>query len=232
MNKKFAVIGLGQFGRAVARKLSIEGAEVLAIDRDMDQVEMIKDDVAYAVALDSTDIKSLRSQNISDMDAVLVAIGENVEGLLLTTVLLQELGVRRIIARAISGQQRKILEKLQVKEIIAPEEQVGIMVAEQLITPEMQSFMGLPDDYEIVQVKVPVRVQGKTIDEVDFEDNYGLRLIAIRRSYEIPSVDKYSMNEEEHLLPKPQLTTMLHSSDTLVLFGQTTDIETFLKVNK
>ncbi|MEH0157771.1 TrkA family potassium uptake protein [Limibacter armeniacum] len=233
MNKRFAVIGLGQFGLAVARNLALHGAEVLAIDRDMDQVEMVKDDVAYAVALDSTDIKALKSQNIAEMDAVLVAIGENVEGLLLTTVLLQELGVNRIVARAVSDQQKKILEKLQVKEIISPEKQVGVMVAEQMITPERQSSMGLPDGYEIVQVKVPPKVHGRTVDEIDFEESYELRLICIRRSYEMPSSDLRGIIEkEDHLLSRPQLSTVLNSSDTLILFGKTDDIETFLKVNK
>jgi len=128
MQDRFAVIGMGQFGFRVAKQLTSKGAEVLAIDKDFDLVEMIKDEVTYAVSLDSTDIKALGSQNLQDMDAVLVAIGENIEGLLLTTVLLLELNVKRIVARAMSDQQRIILEKLGVKEILSPEDEVGLMV--------------------------------------------------------------------------------------------------------
>ena len=86
MAGRFAIIGLGQFGFAVAKKLTDKGAEVLAIDRDIERIDLIKDDVAYAVAMDSTDIKALVAQNVAEMDAVLIAIGENIEGLLLTTV--------------------------------------------------------------------------------------------------------------------------------------------------
>ncbi|GAA4844883.1 TrkA family potassium uptake protein [Algivirga pacifica] len=233
MNKKIAVIGLGHFGRAVARKLSAQGVEVLAIDRDLELVDVIKDDVAYAVALDSTDIKALKAQNVVEMDAILVAIGKNVEGLLLTTVLLQELGVKRIVARAVSTQQKKILEKLQVEEIIDPETHVGGLVAEQLITPERRSFMALPDGYEIVQIKTPTRVVGSTVDEIDFQDNYDLRLIGLLRGYEVPALDgTLRIEKEEHLVANPQLNLVLAPTDILILYGKTLDIETFIKVNK
>jgi len=116
MINKYAVIGLGQFGTAIAQKLSERGAEVLAIDNDESHIDRIKDDVAYAVTLDSTDKKALITQGIRDMDAVVVAIGENFEALMLTVVYLGELGVERIIARANSPQQRMILEKMGVQE--------------------------------------------------------------------------------------------------------------------
>src|SRR5688572_24188075 len=105
MRHKFAVIGLGIFGNSIARTLSERGAEVLAIDNEEDHVEDIKDDVAYAVALDATDIRALESQSIQDMDAVIVAIGEDFEALLITTANLQELNVKRIITRASNKQQ-------------------------------------------------------------------------------------------------------------------------------
>jgi trk system potassium uptake protein len=125
MINKFAVIGLGRFGNSIARTLASRGAEVLAIDLDEDKVENLKDEVAYAVTLDSSDIKALKSQNIKEMDAVVIAIGENFEGSLLTTVLLLELGIKRLIVRAANKEQRMILEKLGVKEILSPEDEVG-----------------------------------------------------------------------------------------------------------
>ena len=95
MQEKFAVIGLGLLGTGIARTLAEKGAEVLAIDNDPDKVEDIKEEVAHAVCLDSTDIKALKAQNITDMDAVVIAIGHNFEGLLLTAVLLNELNIKR-----------------------------------------------------------------------------------------------------------------------------------------
>ena len=135
MNQKFAVIGLGQFGSSIARKLSLKGSEVIAIDSDEEKVESIKNDVAYSVTMDSTDKRSLEAQNIQDMDAVIVSIGANFQAMLLTTFLLQELGVNRIIARAQGVTQRRILEKMGITEILQPEEEVGKNVAEQLFNP-------------------------------------------------------------------------------------------------
>lgn len=229
MAGKFAIIGLGQFGFAVAKKLAEKGAEVLAIDKDMDRVELIKDDVAYAVALDATDIKALHSQNISDMDAVLVAIGENIEGLLLTTVLLLELNVNRLIARAMSPEQRLILEKLGVQEILAPEDEVGHMVAEMLLNPTVKAFLKLPDDYEIVEIKVPRRISKKTVGEIAFEDNYDLKLISVKRFYEELLEGKQVM--VQHLVKNFNTDTIIQNSDMIIILGQHSDISRFIEIN-
>ena len=145
-DQRFAVIGLGQFGSAIATNLSLRGAEVLAIDNSLEKVENIKDEVSYAVALDATDKKALLSQNIQDMDAVVVAIGENFQGLLLCTFLLMELKVKRIITRAMGSDQRRILEKMGVTEILSPEDEVGGNVAEMLINPDVVMCIKLQDD--------------------------------------------------------------------------------------
>lgn len=226
---KFAIIGLGQFGYAVAKQLGAKGSEVLAIDKDMDRVEFIKDDVAYAVALDATDIKALHSQNISEMDAVLVAIGENIEGLLITTVLLLEMGVKRLIARAMNNQQRLILEKLGVKEILSPEDEVGQMVAEILVNPTVKAFLKLPDDYEIVEIKVPRRISQKTLGEIRFQDSYELKLISIKRLYEEFIDGKQVM--VQHLVRNFNDETIIQNSDMLILLGQHSDIARFIEIN-
>lgn len=230
MTDKFAIIGLGQFGFAVAKKLASKGAEVLAIDKDVERVELIKDDVAYAVALDSTDFKALSSQNVAEMDAILVAIGENIEGLLITTVQLLEMKAKRIIARAMSESQRMILEKIGVKEILSPEDEVGEMVAELLINPNMKSFMTLPDEHEIAEIQAPKRIARKTIDEVDFEDSYGLQLISIKRMYE-----EYTNNRKNfvyHLIKKPKHDTYIELTDMLIILGKSADIAKFIEINR
>ncbi len=230
MTDKFAIIGLGQFGFAVAKKLASKGAEVLAIDKDIERVELIKDDVAYAVALDSTDFKALSSQNIAEMDAILVAIGENIEGLLITTVQLIEMKAKRVIARAMSESQRMILEKIGVKEILSPEDEVGEMVAELLINPNMKSFMTLPDDHEIAEIQAPKRIARKTIDEVDFEDSYGLQLIAIKRMYE--EYQGQRKNFVYHLIRKPKHDLYLELTDMLIILGKSADIAKFIEINR
>lgn len=226
---KYAVIGLGQFGMAIAKKLSERGAEVLAIDNNEGHIEAIKEDVAYAVALDSTDKRALCSQGIDDVDAVVVAMGENFEAVLLTVVYLQEINVSRIIARASGAQQRMILEKMGVEEILSPEDEVGTVVAERLMNPNILSFLQLPDDYEIVELKAPSKVLGRTLDEVGLRDKYKLTVITIKREFQVKG--KNGVEKEQHVLGVPSSETRIEESDTLMVFGMVQDIEKFIALN-
>ncbi len=230
MDNKFAVIGLGLFGLSIARTLSQRGAEVLAIDNDPVSVEAIKDEVAYAVAMDATDIKALQSQNIQEMDAVVVAIGENFEGLLLCTVLLQDLEVKRIITRGSTPTQRTILSKMGVKEILAPEDEVGFAVAQRLLNPDIFTFLDLPDDHKIAEVLAPSGIVNKTISEVRLREKYHLNLITIKRQYE--ETGKTDGVLTEHIIGVPKAGTVIFKEDTLILMGKRTDIRRFLELNR
>lgn len=230
MNNKFAVIGLGQFGNSIARTLAKRGAEVLAIDINLDHVEALKDEVAYAVALDATDMKALNAQNIADVDAVVVAIGENFEGLLLTTVLLMELKVKRIIARAANPQQRMILKKMGIEEILSPEDTVGISVAEMLLHPNMKSFLSLGDNYEIVEINTPRRIVNQTIKEAKLRENYNLNLITIKREFE-EKVDG-EMVKKQRVIGVTTGNTVLKETDVIILLGKSESVEKFIEVNK
>lgn len=227
--QKFAVIGLGIFGTSIARTLAARGAEVLAIDQDHDKVELIKDDVAHSVTMDSTDQKSLMAQNVHEMDAVVVAIGENFEGLLMTTVLLIELKVKRVIARAANSQQHAILQKVGVDEILSPEGEVGKTVAEMLLQPTMKSFLSLPDDYEIVEIKVPKKVVNKTLSHIGLRENYELNLITIKRTFEEKVNGKFQ--EVQHIVGVPHGDTLLYDTDILLILGKHQNITRFVEIN-
>lgn len=224
-NQRFAVIGLGQFGMAIAKNLALRGAEVLAIDNSLEKVEAIKDEVSHAVALDATDKKALLSQNIQDMDAVVVAIGENFQGLLLCTFLLLELNVKRIITRAMGCDQRRILEKMGVTEILSPEDEVGGNVAEMLINPDVVMCIQLPDDYEIVEVKAPKEVCGRSLKDIGLREKYSLNLVTILRKNK-------ETDKDYHIIGVPNSTTIVENSDIIALFGLTKNIERFLEINK
>lgn len=229
MNERFAVIGLGLLGTGIARTLALRGAEVLAIDTNSDKVEALKDEVAHAVALDATDEKALRSQNIQDMDAVVVSIGHNFEGMILTTVLLKEMGVKRIIARVSNNHQKMILEKLGIDDIFAPDEEVGKTVAEMLIHPDVKSFLPLTDDYEIIEIKTPKRVSNKTVREANLREKYNLNLITIKRQF------KENRNGEsvmvEHIIGVPKSDTVLLDTDIIILLGKSYDVDKFIDIN-
>jgi trk system potassium uptake protein TrkA len=224
-DQRFAVIGLGQFGTAIAKKLALRGAEVLAIDDTLEKVESIKDEVSHAVALDATDKRALLSQNIQDMDAVVVAIGENFQGLLLCTFLLMELNVKRIITRAMGSDQRRILEKMGVTEILSPEDEVGGNVAEMLINPDVVMCVQLPDDYEIVEVKAPKEVCGRSLKDIGLREKYSLNLVTILRKHN-------ETDKDYHIIGVPNSSTVVEKSDIIALFGLTKNIERFLDINK
>ena len=227
---KFAVIGMGQFGEAIARKLARKGAEVVAVDNNEERIQSIRDDVSLAVVLYATDIKALKAQNIQDMDAVVVAIGENFEALLLCTVLVMELKVKRIIARANGVHQRMILEKIGIQEILSPEMDVALAVAERLLNPSILSSLILPDNYEIVEIKTPRTIANRTLADINLRSKYNLNLITIKREFEMTKGGKTVV--EQHILGVPDAKTMLHNSDTILVFGRAKDIEKFTEINK
>jgi trk system potassium uptake protein len=226
----FAVIGVGRYGAEIAQKLAKKGAQVYAFDSDEEKIDNIKDDVAFAVTLDCTDKKALQSQKIEEVDAAIVAIGENFEAVILTTVHLQEIGIKRIIARASGPQQRLILEKIGVSEILSPEDEVAKSVVEKLINPNILSSLQLPDDYEIVEVIAPKGVIGQTIKELALRGNYRLTLIAIKREFEKESGSEKSC--EQHIIGVPSYDTQILEKDTLLLFGTAKDVQRFLEINE
>jgi len=227
---KFAVIGLGQFGVAIAKALAEKGAEVMAIDNDPNKVDYVKDDVAHAVALDATDIKALRAQNIMEVDAAVVAIGEDFEALLLTTVQLMELEVNRLVARAANEQQRMILEKIGVEEILSPEENVGKSLAASLLNPSIKSFLPLTDGYEIVEINSPRRLGGRNIKDIDLRRRYNINLITIKRYFKEKNENGETV-VKEHIIGVPKAETIIKDNDVLILLGKSKDIDRFIQVN-
>jgi len=227
---KFAVIGLGTFGSSIARALAERGAEVLAIDNDESHIENIKEDVAFCVVMDSTDRRALSVQNIQDFDAVIVAIGENFEALLLTAVKCMELGVKKVIARANNAQQRLILEKMGVHEILSPELEVGRIVAERLLNPSLVSFIELPDGYEIAELKTPPNIANRTLADINLRNKYKLNLITLKRMFE-KTVNGKEVSET-HILGVPASETVILPTDTIIVFGTIKDIERFIEINQ
>lgn len=220
--KKIAVIGLGQFGRAIATALTKCGAEVMAIDTREEVVDSLSDQVAFAVALDATDKKSLLSVNITDMDAVVVAIGQDMEQLLLCTVLLLELKCKRVIARATGKRARIILEKIGVHEVLSPEVEVGQLVAERLTNPNLISYLQLPDNYRIAEIKTPRQVIGRTIGAINLREKYKLSLITV----------KSIKTDESHIEGVVDYEFRIEACHTLVLFGLNKDLDRFVAINE
>ena len=224
MNKKFAVIGLGDFGWSVAVSLAERGAEVIAIDQNMDVIDDIKDKVTYAVRMDSTEIKPLKSLGIDKVDAAIVSIGTNFENTILTSVLLLQMDVKKVIARVSSKIQETILTKLGVHQVINPELKIADRVALNLINEEVLDFMALDKDYNIVHVKAPKRLIGKSLQEIDLRIKYNVNLITIKRFYKIQDEETKKTITKERIYGVPTASTVIEEDDVLILLGRDKDI--------
>lgn len=227
---KFAVIGVGRYGSTIARGLAEKGAQVFAYDISEKKIEKIKDEVAFAVTMDSTEMRALKTQNFLELDAAVVAIGENFEATVLTCVHLIDIGVKRVIARASGDHQRLILEKIGVVEIVTPENEVAFVVREKLLNPNIVSFLQLPDDHEIAEIRAPKGCVGRTIDHVGFRNKYEMTLITIKREYDITKNGEDTM--EQHIIGVPKSDMVIKEKDTLVVFGAAKSVERFIEINE
>lgn len=228
--QKFAVIGIGQFGQSIARALTQNGVEVIAIDADEDIIESISDEVAMAVCLDATDKKALLGQDIQNCETVVIAIGSDFEQELLCIVTLMEIGIKRIIARARGDAQKRILEKVGIREIFSPEDEIGIVVAERLLNPNLVTYLQLPDGYRIAELIAPKNTIGRSLGDINLRDRYKLSLITIKKQFTVAG--EQSENIEQHISGVPDSKTILEHSDNLVIFGKSRDIDRFMEINE
>lgn len=227
--EKFAVIGAGHFGQAISLALSEKGHEVLVIDNDINVIQEISEDVAYAVCVDATNKRALLNENILNFDAVIVSIGNDFVGRLLCTANLLDVGVKRIICRVMGKSQRTILEKMGITEFLSPEDEVGTLLAERLTNPNMISYLQLPDGYKIAEVITPNRLIGLSVGDINFRDNHRLSLITIRRNFEENVAGK--TDTKQHILGVPDNKTIIQEGDVFVIFGKEHDIDNFIKIN-
>lgn len=181
MNRRVAVIGLGIFGHEVAVSLARRGMSVLAIDRDESLVEAVKEDVEQALILDTTVEEGLREAGLADIPVVVVAIGnQNLEGSILTVALCKQLGVPRIVARAVSRLHEQILRQVGATEIINPEREMGQRAARQIAAPGFRELFNMSEGITVAEVPVPKEFIGKTVRELDIRRQYSVNVIAVR----------------------------------------------------
>ncbi|MBY0014096.1 potassium channel family protein [Paenibacillus typhae] len=179
--KQYAIIGMGRFGSSVAKALSGMGYDVLAIDTDEQRTQEISGIVTHAVSADSTDEEALRALGIRNFDVVVVAIGEDIQASILTTLILKDLGVPAILVKARNELHGKVLSKIGADKIIYPERDMGLRVAHHLASPNILDYIELSPDYSILDMKVPRQMLGKNLLELDIRAKYGCNVMAIRR---------------------------------------------------
>ncbi len=210
--RRVAVFGLGRFGSGVAVTLAREGVEVLAVDRNRNLVEQVKDEVAVAVAFDATELQNLKRFDVDQMDAVVVGIGDNFEANVTVTLLCRELGVKKIICKALNAQQKRVLELVGADQVVQPEEQMGHWLAENLVhDSSVVNFVELPDGFSLMRIHTPPAWCGKTLGELRLLTKERLNLVQVVR----PRVDE----EEPEKVVLPAGDFRLQEGDRLDVIG-------------
>ena len=226
--KQYAVIGLGRFGSSVAKTLASKGQQVLAIDEKEDVVQDLAEYVTNAVCIDSTDEKALKNIGVQSVDVAIVAIGKSLEASILVTLALKELGVGKIIAKAVSETHGKVLEKLGVSEVVFPERDMGEKLANKLISPEVVEEINLSPEYSLFEITAPQEFVGKFLKDLEIRARHSINIIAIKRKVK-PVGKKAGAKAPEILNILPKGDDMLMEHDTLLILGTYEAIEKMKK---
>jgi len=210
--KRFAVIGLGNFGFHTAKALFEDGNEVVAIDMDKGRVQAIDPYSTEAVVLDATDKEVMKSLGLENMDGVIVSTGTKISTSILICLYLQEIGVKKILAKALDEDHGKIMKRVGATEIIHPERDMALRVSRGLSRPNILDFIPLSDEFDLVQVDPPREFIGKSLKELNLRAKYNVHIIAIKEL--IP----------ENFLLVPPASFVIKDSDILIMLGKTEDI--------
>jgi len=210
--KRFAVIGLGNFGFHAAKALYEDGNEVIAIDLNKGRVQAIDPHCSEAIVLDATDKEALKTLGLENMDGVIVSTGTKISSSILICLYLQEMGVKKILVKALDEDHEKILKRVGATEIIHPERDMALRISKGLCQPNMLDFIPLSDEFDLVQIGPPRGFIGKSLKELNLRAKYNVHIIAIHEI--IP----------ENFRLVPPANFVIKDSDILIMLGKSEDI--------
>jgi trk system potassium uptake protein TrkA len=212
MAKQYAVIGLGRFGISVARTLYKLGQEVLAIDTSEDRLRYLADEVTHTLLADSTDANVLKNIGIKNFDVVVVAIGENVQANIMTVLLLKELGVPYVVAKALNKMQGRVLEKVGADRVVYPERDMGKRVAHNLVSSNLIDYIELTQEFRISEILAKKEMFGKSLKSINFRSKYNVNVVLIKRA-------------SGEVLFSPGADDIIEVGDVLVLAGDRNSLD-------
>jgi trk system potassium uptake protein len=215
MKKEFVVIGLGRFGGSIVRSLTEQGMEVMAIDQDEDKVNEFSSIASHAVMADSTDESVLKSLGIKNFDHVIVAIGDDIQSSILTTLMLKEIGVEKITVKAQNDYHEKVLRKIGANQVVHPERDMGRRIAHNIVSNNVLDYLELSDEHSIVEIVANDHLAGNTLSSLDIRARYGINIVAVKRDRDI--------------IVSPQADEEIRVGDILIVIGADSDINRFEK---
>lgn len=213
MKRNFAVIGLGRFGGSICRTLIESGQEVLAIDSNEDRVNEYMNIATHAVVANAQDEMTLRSLGIRNFDHVIISIGEDIQASILVTLMVKEMGVPNVLAKATNEYHARVLEKIGADRVVHPERDMGIRIAHHLVSNNILDYIELSDQFSLAEIKVSnPKFFNKTLGYLNFRQRYGLTVSAIRRS-------------TGEVILSPDAEEMVLENDSLLVLGETEDVD-------
>jgi trk system potassium uptake protein TrkA len=219
--RRFAVIGLGRFGQKLAIALSMSGAEVIAIDKDREVIDLIRDQVSHAVRLDSTDEGALRAQGVHNVDVAIIGMGqEGFEAAILTVVTLRQMGVQQIYARAESLVAGEVFSKVGATEVIYPEIESAQRWAYKLIAPQIDEKIDFAPGYSLARIEAPESFDERTVMDLQLRQKYNVNLVLIKRSDE----SRAKKSEQGPIIAVPMPGTVVYKGDILMIAGSDNDL--------
>lgn len=210
MAKTYAVLGLGKFGGAIARELSMMGCDVIAVDINESVVKEIQHQVSYAVIGDVTDAETMREIGIADTDAVFISIAEELEASIMAALIAKELGVPHVIAKASSKMHGKVLAKVGVDRVVYPEREMGIRLAKNVVAGNFMDMIDLSSKYSLVELMVPRSWVGHSLLSLDARKKYGLNVVAVKKKDDI----KINISPDE-IFDEDDILIVVGSNDSI-----------------
>lgn len=211
--KQFVVIGIGRFGSALAKRLYELGHEVMAIDTDEVEIQKISDNVTHAVTADASDESVLKSLGVRNFDVAVVAIGSDVQASIITTLMLKDLGVKYVVAKAQNDVHAKVLYKIGADRVVFPERDMGERVAHNLIATNIMEFIELSPEFSIIEFVVPRNWVGKNLRELNLRVKYGVNVVALK------SINNNMMNAS------PMADSEIKDDSILVVIGSNENLK-------
>jgi trk system potassium uptake protein TrkA len=224
----FLIVGLGNFGGALAVRLTQLGHEVIGVDSSMSKVEMFKNDITHTICANCTDIHTAKEIPVKDADVVIVSIGEHEGNSIMVTANMKQLNAKRIISRAVSQTQETVLRAMGIEEIVHPEQDSAEKLAKNLTSEGFIDSFELSSEYSIVKAEVPERYEGKRLGETDIRSKHNINVLTIiskTKKRNFLGIKQSTMEVKE----MAKADTLLEKGEILVIFGHVKDIEKFLE---
>lgn len=212
---QFAVIGIGRFGSSIAKTLSDLGHEVLAIDSDEEKIQQIANVVTHAVVADVTNIDAMKAIGVRNVDVAVITMGSHMQSSILGTMILKEIGIKKVISKANNDIHGKVLEKIGADKVVYPERDTGIRLAHSLTSNNIIEQIDLDPNYSIVEMLAPKKIIGKPLKSLDIRKQFGVYIMAI----------KY----DSGMTVAPGADDVIGDNDVIVLIGHNDALEKFKK---